>query len=140
VAENPSVSKRKLKFVCVCFLVDDVVKSAEYYRDVLGFSFERYWGEPPCFVMMERDGVEFFFSSQGKPGLVRPNRTVNPDFNWDAAVTVCDLDALYNEFKSKGAKITREPEVIFYQMKEFEIEDCNGYCICFGQDTSGSEE
>jgi len=35
-------------------------KSAEYYRDVLGFSFNRYWGEPPCFVMLERDGVQLF--------------------------------------------------------------------------------
>jgi hypothetical protein len=34
------------------FLVDDVVATAEYYRDVLGFSFDRYWGEPPCFVIL----------------------------------------------------------------------------------------
>jgi hypothetical protein len=33
------------------FLVKDVVKSAEYYRDFLGFLFDRYWGDPPDFVL-----------------------------------------------------------------------------------------
>ena len=127
---------RNLNYVCVCFIVDDVVKSAEYYRDVLGFSFERYWGEPPCFVMMERDGVEFFLSSNGPKGQIRPNRFAHPDFTWDAYINCKDSDALYREFKAKGAEITREPEVTFYEMKEFEVQDCNSYRICFGQDTS----
>ena len=65
---NRKASERKLNYVCVCFVVDDVVKSAEYYRDVLGFSFNRYWGDPPCFVMVERDGVEFFLSGKGTKG------------------------------------------------------------------------
>jgi predicted enzyme related to lactoylglutathione lyase len=135
VAEKPGAQKRNFNYVCVCFIVDDVVKSTEYYRNLLGFSFNQYWGEPPCFVMMERDGVEFFLSSQGKTGLVRPNRKADPEITWDAYVNCRDGDALYEEFKSKGAKIMREPEVAFYQMKEFEIEDCNAYWICFGQDT-----
>src|SRR5215469_18562547 len=59
-------------------------KSAEYYRDVLGFSFNRYWGEPPCFVMLERDGVQFFLSGNGTKRYVRPNRMAHPDFRWDA--------------------------------------------------------
>ena len=71
---NRKASEHKLNYVCVCFVVDDVVKSAEYYRDVLGFSFNRYWGEPPCFVMLERDGVQFFLSGNGTKGHVRPNR------------------------------------------------------------------
>jgi len=118
--------------------VEDAVKSAEYYRDVLGFSFNRYWGEPPCFVTLGRDGVEFFLSGNGTKGLVRPNRMAHPDFTWDAYLKCRDGDALYREFKAKGAQITRGPEVKFYEMKEFELRDCNGYIICFGQDTSGA--
>jgi uncharacterized glyoxalase superfamily protein PhnB len=34
-----------------------------------------------------------------------------------------DGDSLYREFKAKGAEITREPEVTFYEMKEFELKD-----------------
>lgn len=29
------------------FLVADLVKSAEYYRDSLGFTYPMIWGEPP---------------------------------------------------------------------------------------------
>jgi hypothetical protein len=32
-------------------LVADVVASAAYYRDQLGFTCDRFWGEPPCFCM-----------------------------------------------------------------------------------------
>jgi hypothetical protein len=34
--------KEQLKSVSPCLLVDDVVKSAEYYREVLEFYFDRY--------------------------------------------------------------------------------------------------
>jgi hypothetical protein len=44
-----------------------------------------------------------------------------------------DGDALYLEFKAKG-EITRAPEVTLFEIKEFELKDCNGYIICFGQD------
>lgn len=38
-------------------IVDDVVATANYYRDKLGFGYERFWGEPPCFCMVWRNGV-----------------------------------------------------------------------------------
>jgi predicted enzyme related to lactoylglutathione lyase len=133
---NARGQQAKLNYVCVCFIVDDIVTTAEYYRDVLGFAFERYWGEPPCFVMLQRDGVQFFLSSDGSKGLMRPNRVARPDFTWDAYVNCQNGGALYEEFKRKGAEITREPEVTFYEMQEFEVRDCNGYTICFGTDKS----
>ena len=40
------------------FLVENVFESAEYYRDVLGFHFHQFWGEPPQFVMVIRDGLQ----------------------------------------------------------------------------------
>jgi predicted enzyme related to lactoylglutathione lyase len=133
---NADKPKRNLTYLCACFIVDDVVKSAEYYRDVLGFSFDRYWGEPPCFVILHREGVEIFLSGNGPKGLTRPNHVASPDFTWDAYIRCHDADALYAEFKSKGAQITRDPEVAFYEMKEFELQDCNGYILCFAHNTS----
>jgi len=133
---NETNRERNLSTVCVCLIVDDIVKCAEYYRDILGFSFQRIWGEPPCFVMLHRDGVEFFFSSDGRKGLARPNHVANPDFTWDAYVRCRDVAALLQEFRSKGAEIAREPQVMPYEMKEFEVKDCNGYILCFAQDVS----
>ncbi len=118
------------------FFVDDVVKSAEYYRDVLGFSFDRYWGEPPSFAMVWRDGICFMLKQC--PGLARPNSIAYGSSTWDAYIWVRDVDALYEEFKTKGVKIIRGPEVVEeYGNKDFDLEDPNGYVLCFGQDWSG---
>jgi uncharacterized glyoxalase superfamily protein PhnB len=107
--------------------VDNVVKSAEYYRDVLGFTFNRYWGDPPCFVMLERDGVQFFIGGRGPRGTFGPTRWPNPTSHGTRMVNCGDADSLYWEFKAKGTEITREPEVTFYEMKEFELKDCNWF-------------
>ena len=44
-----------------------------------------------------------------------------------------DLSALPKELQSKGAKVIRGPEETFYHTREIEIENCNGYVLCFGQ-------
>jgi predicted enzyme related to lactoylglutathione lyase len=134
--EPSDKSPQKFKGVSPSFLVDDVVKSAEFYRDVLGFSFDRYWGEPPCFVIVIRDYAEISLGNPGSPGLMRPNRKAHPDAAWDAYIWVEDVENLHRELNAKGAKIIRGPESTFYNTREIEVEDCNGYVICFGQDTS----
>ncbi len=34
--------------LAVGLLVKDIFESAEYYRDVLGFSFDQFFGDPPA--------------------------------------------------------------------------------------------
>lgn len=128
----------RLRNIHPVFLVDDIVKSAEYYRDVLGFTFDRYWGEPPCFCMVGRGVIQIFLSGPEKPGekIMRPN---GPRGVWDAYVRVDNADSLCAEFRSKGARIVREPETAVYQMREFEVEDINGYRLCFAHDTTGPQ-
>jgi catechol 2,3-dioxygenase-like lactoylglutathione lyase family enzyme len=91
------------------FIVDDVVATANFYRDKLGFRYERFWGEPPCFCMVGRGGIIIMLSQLAKTGAMRPNRLVDPSGEaWDAYVWVQNADALCNEFKAKGVKIARE--------------------------------
>ena len=33
-------------------LVRDVVAAANHYRDAMGFDYERFWGDPPSFVIL----------------------------------------------------------------------------------------
>jgi len=40
------------------FIVDDVVATANFYRDKLGFHYERLWGEPPASMNEDEDGVQ----------------------------------------------------------------------------------
>ena len=120
------------------FLVDDVVATAHYYRDKLGFTFERFWGEPPCFCMVTRGGVVIMLSQSTTTGVMRPNPVADPKREaWDAYVWVDDADALYAEFKSRGVRIAREICDQPYGCRDFDVEDCNRYRLCFGHDTEG---
>lgn len=47
--------------------VSDVVKASEYYRDVLGFSYPKVWGDLPEFCMPRRDGFIVLLSQVGWP-------------------------------------------------------------------------
>jgi len=116
------------------FLVDDVVSTANYYRDRLGFHYERFWGEPPCFCMVNRSGVVIMLSQLCNKGVMRPNRLVDPEGeSWDAYIWIQGVDALNAEFKAKGVKITRDVCNQPYGCREFDVEDCTGYRLCFGQ-------
>ena len=117
------------------FLVDDISKSAAYYRDTLGFRFDRFWGDPPSFVIVRRDEIQIMLRQPSNPDMptARPNKPLMRD-SFDAYVYVRDVDRLYEEFSNKGAKLLCEPCDHPHDCREFELEDLNGYVICFGQD------
>jgi uncharacterized glyoxalase superfamily protein PhnB len=118
------------------FIVDDVVVTANFYRDKLGFHYERFWGDPPCFCMVQRSGIIIMLSQLDTPGLARPNRLADPNGEaWDAYVWVDNADSLCVEFKAKGVKIARDICNQPYGCRDFDVEDCNGYRLCFGHDT-----
>jgi predicted enzyme related to lactoylglutathione lyase len=117
------------------FIVGDVVATANYYRDKLGFVYERFWNEPPSFCMVKRNGIVIMLAQLERPAVVRPNRLVDPEGSaWDAYIWIDNADALYAEFKSKGVTIARGICDQPYGCRDFDIDDCNGYRLCFGQD------
>jgi uncharacterized glyoxalase superfamily protein PhnB len=117
------------------FLVRDVVKAAEYYRDALGFGYTQFWGEPACFCMPQRDGLTIMLSQASDASVVRPNSKVRAE-TWDAYVWVKDADALYAEVKARGAIIAYDPHLQDYGNREFGVLDCDGYVLAFGSDAS----
>jgi predicted enzyme related to lactoylglutathione lyase len=122
--------------VAPLFIVDDVVATANFYRDKLGFHYDRFWGDPPGFAMVRRAGVTIMLK-QLPAGSMRPNSTVDPEGElWDAYIWIENADSLYEEFKSKSVKIARDICDQPYGCRDFDIEDCNGYRLCFGQDIS----
>jgi len=138
VADNNTSAGRPRWSIAPYLIVDDVVATANYYRDKLGFRYERFWGEPPCFCMVRRNGVVIMLSQLERTGVMRPNRLVDPEKGaWDAYVWIDDADALHAEYKSKGVKIARDVCDQPYGCRDFDVEDCNGYRLCFGQDIEG---
>lgn len=120
------------------FIVDNVVATANFYRDRLGFHYERFWGEPPSFCMVKRSGIVIMLSQSGKAGVMRPNHNAEAESDaWDAYIWIENADALYSEFKSTGVKIARDVCDQPYGCRDFDVEDCNGYRLCFGQDIEG---
>jgi hypothetical protein len=116
-------------------LVDDVVATANYYRDKLDFRYERFWGEPPAFCMVHRNGIVIMLNQFEKTQPIRPNRLADPEEScWDAYVWVEDAKALHDEFASKGVKIARGLCEQEYGNLDFDVEDMNGYRLCFGSD------
>ena len=117
------------------FIVDDVVATANFYRDKLGFAYDRFWGEPrPVFCIVHRSGIVIMLKQVDAGGQVRPNNRVDDDAPWDAYIWVDDADALRSEFGAKGVTIARELCDQEYGNRDFDVEDCNGYRLCFGHD------
>ena len=129
------IEKKHRWSIAPYFIVEDVVATANFYRDKLGFTYERFWGEPPCFTMVRRQGLVIMLGQLGKRGLMRPNGRVAPEGGpWDAYIWIDDAMGLHAELTSKGVKVAREMCDQPYGCRDFEIEDCNGFRLCFGQD------
>jgi predicted enzyme related to lactoylglutathione lyase len=121
---------QQLRAIAPRFFVADVVRSANYYRDVLGFAFDRLWGEPPCFCMPHRDGLTVMLGEVADNTRIRPNGSDGE--TWDAYVWVRDADALFAEFTAKGALVVHPPvDRDEYGNREFAVRDLDGYIIAF---------
>lgn len=112
------------------FRVADVKKSAEYYRDVLGFKIGDYFGDPPVFVHVARDYV-----------VIQIGRTLTAELatrppggvGHNAYIWTDDVDALAVELKEKGAEILEGPVDRHYKCRELVVEDCDGLTLCFAK-------
>ena len=120
------------------FTVPDLVRTAEYYRDVLGFRIAGYWDGarvslvpdiPPVFAIVWRDQVQVFFN-RADQSKVRTDRAQGA---YDAYFRVTGIDALAEELRAGGAEILDGPEDRVYEQRELVIRDCNDLILCFGE-------
>jgi catechol 2,3-dioxygenase-like lactoylglutathione lyase family enzyme len=120
--------------VAPVLLVADVCDTAEYYRDVLGFTFDQIYGEPPSFVIVQRDGARLMFRQPRNAAPPPANGSVVPAFPMDVFVYVDDVEALAQELRGKRAEILDGPTYRpIWNGKELAVRDCNGRALCFGQ-------
>ena len=124
------------------FTVSDVVHTAEYYRDVLGFQIAGYWdgqhaslstAPPPIFAIVHRDDVQVFFSRADQA----PQRRFRAAGANDAYFNIAGVDALAAEFQRRKAEVLDGPVDRVYQQRELVVRDCNGLVLTFAEDTSG---
>lgn len=115
------------------FLVEDVFATAEYYRDTFGFEITGFYGEPPSFTIMRRDGVAVMLKQ--RPGATRQRSTnETPGADSDAYFWVSDAVALAKELRERGATFLTEPtDQQIYNGRDFQVRDCDQRILNFGQ-------
>lgn len=98
--------------------VRDVEKAAEYYADVLGFSFD--WGD-------DQGGIGGI--SQGECRMFLTNPQFREQYGTAGAVMIWlnldnkhEVDELYQRWREAGARILAEPE----HLREFRVGDLDG--------------
>ena len=128
---NPS-TQAKLTASAPVLLVKDVIAAANYYRDTMGFAYEKFCGDPPNFVILHRDGMYVMLRQAEDPKHVVPHWTV-ADKLWNIYFWVDDVDALHAEFVQRGAAIDYGLCDQPYGCREFGTQDRDGHDIGFGQ-------
>ena len=126
----PHPSAPSLRGAATVFVVKDVLRSVEHYRDVLGFHTEFTYGQPTFYAGVERDNVASHFQAASESKRQPGHGGVN--------IFVTDVDALYHELKARGASTLNEPKDYPYGMRDFDINDPDGNQLCFGMESKQS--
>lgn len=121
-------SRAVLKSVAPQLVVGDVVATAEYYRDVLGFEIDGFWANPPVYAIVRRGAVEIHFGRSETNGT--SNSTVRSG-SFDLYVWVDDVYELYEELEAAGANVVEGPVKRVYESIEVVVNDLNGYVLVF---------
>ena len=94
--------------------VEDVERAQQYYRDVLGF--EIGWLYPGGGIgAVSRDNAVIFFRRRERP--------FEPAIHW---VFAAEIDAMYEDLRSRGARIVEPLEKKPWGLRQFTVEDIDG--------------
>jgi uncharacterized glyoxalase superfamily protein PhnB len=126
------MTKAKLTASAPVLLVKDVVKSAAYWRDKLGFTDQQMFGTPPNFAMLKRDTFTVMLAQ------VEADQTFVSNYHivekmWDVYFWVDDAEAIYAEFQASGAIIDYTLYDTPWGIREFGVQDLDDHDIAFGQ-------
>jgi uncharacterized glyoxalase superfamily protein PhnB len=117
--------------------VPDVSKTVAYYRDVLGFHIDFVHGDPPVHARVCADPtcssptVHIRFEPLDHGGSVSPSV-----YLWLHVGN--GLDRLFHVYRDRGVKIVREPGDRPWGLRQFIVEDCNGYLLSFSAEVAAA--
>jgi uncharacterized glyoxalase superfamily protein PhnB len=123
------MEKRLYQSHCI-FPSPDMKKTAEYYKNVLGFTTVAYLDAVEPHICLYRDDTEIILiGTNGRKAM--PNRELY-GYGYDAYFITDRQDLLQQELRDAGAKIMRPLSTTDYSNREFVIEDIDGRWIGFG--------
>jgi catechol 2,3-dioxygenase-like lactoylglutathione lyase family enzyme len=109
------------------FIVRDIAKSIEHYRDALGFRVNFQYGQPTFYACLRRDEVALH--------LLAAHETKRLAGHGGICVFVKDVDALHSELVTRGANVIKPPQNYDYGMRDFDAVDLDGNHITFGMES-----
>lgn len=101
----------------------DVMRTAEYYRDVLGFAVDDTFSGPD-WAMLWADQCQLFLSLNPTAAKTASGQQV--------AICVPGVDAMYEKHTANGARIVSDLKDQPWGLREYTVEDPNGYHLRFG--------
>ena len=106
------------------FVVSDIGKSTEHYRDVLGFTVTFQYGQPVFYACLCRDEVAVH--------LLAAQETERLPGHGGICVFVKDVDSVHAELAEQGANVIKPPQDYDYGMRDFDVTDPDGNHLVFG--------
>jgi uncharacterized glyoxalase superfamily protein PhnB len=103
----------------------DVSSSVAYYTGVLGFTKHFVFGDPPVYAGVRRDDALIYITKDDKLAAALKELDLHPDvYLW-----VREVDKVFAEHKSRGAKVIEAISNRPWDARQYVIEDPNGYFI-----------
>ncbi|MEO5896398.1 MAG: VOC family protein [Vicinamibacterales bacterium] len=131
----------KLTDVTPNLIVAEIARSMAFYQEVLGFAVVTTVPDasPFVFAWMQRDGVNVFLNSiQGMAGDLA-GLAARPIGGTATMFFAVERDAVAGGIDEFFAQVSGRAEIVmplkdqFYGMREFGVEDPDGYIILFAQ-------
>jgi hypothetical protein len=129
---DPQAGGRNLVSISPFFIVKDLQASIAHYIERFGFQLDFQGPEGDVYYgQVSRDGIGIFLKTILPDVLPRPNHTRHAWARWDAYVYTLDPDALFEEFRQRGASFVKELSFIDDGLWGFEVRDADGYVLAF---------
>ena len=108
------------------FPVEDPMAAAKFYEQHLGFEITFTWGDPPDYVITQREeAVRIHF-------VKRQDNFQPSSEHVSQYIFVHDVDKLYEELTERDVEIINPITTHDWGMRAFDIRDPNGFILTFG--------
>ncbi|MEH7456608.1 glyoxalase [Bacillus pseudomycoides] len=112
------------------FPTPDIIKTANFYEQKMGFKAVQYMDVNEPHICLYRDTTEIILTKSNRQKVI-PNRDLY-GYGYDAYFITINQEELQKEFIKSNVKIVRSLDKTDYNNKEFVIEDIDGRWIGFG--------
>ena len=125
----------KMKDLTPNIMVENIQNTIEYYQTILGFDIVMTFpvNENPLWALLKKNNISMMFQEKNSFLKEYPHLSdIGMGGSLSLFIGIDNIDGFYNEIYKK-VKVIKPPHVTTYGIKEFAIEDINGYLLVFAE-------